>query len=123
MASASVTPLDYESPRHRRLRCRDPAKRRFGVASCTCWGVAVAVVGLSFFIAASSSSMGREAAGPVIAGVLVAWIASIAGTVLGMIGALPLYRRGEFALAGLILNLVTCLSPFALCMLSSGPPC
>ena len=124
MSSDSPATLDYQAPRRRYDGPpRDSAKSRLGVASCTCWGVSVACVGLTFFVAATDPGRGAFAAVPMVTLVLIAWVSSIVGTFIGMLGALPLDRRGEFALAGMILNGITCLCPFALCVLNGGPPC
>jgi hypothetical protein len=123
MESSSGTTLDYEPLQARGLRIRDPAKRRLGVASCTCWGISVAFVGLGCFVAAARSPMDSSDGAWVSGVLLIAWVASIFGTFVGMLGALPLERRGEFAVTGFLLNLVTCLCPLGLCVLSGGLPC
>ena len=70
-----VSTLDYASPPHRSDRFHDPAKRRMGIASCTCWGVSISLVGASFF----GSTLSRMDGDWIAAGLLIAWITSTAG--------------------------------------------
>jgi hypothetical protein len=78
---------------------------------------------MCLLVAATDPAKGAFAGSSIGVLLLIGWLASAVGTLLGMSAALPLDRRGEFALAGLILNGLTCLCPFAFCILFRFPRC
>ena len=124
MSTGPILTLDYAAPRRRYEGApQDARKSRLGAASCMCWGASIACLGLCLLTGATTGGMSAFAAALMMTLVLIGWVASIVGTFIGMMGALPLRRRGEYALAGLILNGVTCLCPFTFCLIYGLPLC
>ena len=114
MNGNAIATLGYQSGSD----LRSDQKRWLGVTSLIFWGVTTLVFGVCFVEAKRAS--GWDGLDWFVYGFLISWIGCGIGALFALIGYFPRRRRHRFALAGLILNLLTGLGPITVVWVDSA---